>query len=133
MKNDTPEMKQRSATSTLFASFISALVAVPLCVAAGCLAQDDAATATKTQSLGASCLLRRPLGWSGVGAYCVESRKKTTSILLLDGESYFTVSSPGPGLGEGEVTMICHDGIPEPDPWDDICIPDHGGGGGSPQ
>ena len=132
MKNDTPEMKQRSGASTLFASFIPALVSLPLCIAAGCVA-EDAATSTKTQGLGAGCTLRRPLGWSGVGAYCVESLFHNTTIYMTDGESYFTVSSPGPGLGNGEVNMFCHDGLLEPDPWDIFCLPNGpGGGGGEP-
>ena len=124
-----PENRRR-AVSNLFASFLPALVSLPLCFAAGCGVEESDATATEHQALGAGCLLRRPLAWSGVGATCVESQSKRTSIPMNDGDSYFTTSVPGPGLGQGEITLFCRDGQFVPDPWDKICIPSHGGGGG---
>jgi hypothetical protein len=33
-------------------------------------------------------------------------------------------------MGKGEITLICEDGVPTPDRWDNICIPDRGAGGG---
>ena len=128
MKNTTPEMKQRSTMSNLFASFIPALVSLPLCVAAGCVA-DDAATATKTQALGAGCTLYRPLGWAGAGAYCAEAQYNAGTVNMADGDSVFAVAADYPGMGYGEVTMFCHDGSLEPDPQDDFCLPQGGNGG----
>ena len=123
---DILEMRRRGALSHLFARCIPAM----LCFAAGCTLDETGATATATQALGNSCTILRPLGWSGAANECVESRFFHTPITIPDGDSYFTTSAPGPGLGQGEITLICEDGVPVPDPWDEICIPDRGGGGG---
>jgi hypothetical protein len=32
----------------------------------------------------------------------------------------------------GEVTIFCNNGALDIDPWDDICIPNRGGGGEDP-
>jgi hypothetical protein len=31
-------------------------------------------------------------------------------------------------MGVGEVTILCNNGALDIDPWDDICIPNRGGG-----
>jgi hypothetical protein len=122
------------AASTRFTPLLPALLALPLCMAVGCAA-DDPPTSTATQGLGASCRVWRPFAWDGVGATCAESRFPPFSYILADGDSDTFFSSPGPGLGQGEVMIHCDNGVLTLDPWEDICIPDGsgGGGGGEPQ
>lgn len=132
MKVNILAMEQRSAASRVFARLIPALVSLPLCFAAGCALDEPGETATTTQALGRSCTMMRPIGWAGAANECSEARSHNTTITLPDGGEYFTFSAPGPGLGDGEVTVICTDGVLSTDPWDTICIPDQGGGGGEP-
>lgn len=126
MKTDSLEMKRRGAAGNLFA-----VVSLPLCFAAGCVMQEPG-TATATQDLGTSCFVQRPVAWDGAATACLESRSHNTPIVLLDGDSYFTTAVPFAGTGVGEVTLTCDNGKLDPDPWDDICIPNRGGGGGTP-
>jgi hypothetical protein len=131
MKTDIHDPRRRGAISTLIAASLPAAISL-LCFTTGCAtAPDDAPVASTSQALGASCKLLRPFGWSSASNQCHESLSHRGSITLADGECFLFVSAPGPGLGVGERLECCHDGVPEPDPWDDFCIPDRGGGGGN--
>ena len=121
------DVTRRRAAPAVFAALLPALVSLPLF--AGC-ATDEPATETATQGLGASCTVWRPIAWSGVWNYCHEGTFPPYAISLQDGDSARFFSVPGPGLGEGEVRIICNNGVINIDPWDDICIPDQGGGDG---
>jgi hypothetical protein len=127
MKTKILDRAGRGAASTLFAPLLAALVSLPLF--AGC-ATEEPATATATQGLGASCTVWRPVAWSGAANACYEGTFHPFAITLLDGQSATFHSVPGPGMGQGEVRLICNNGALTTDPWDDICIPDQGGGGG---
>lgn len=131
MKTKILDMNRRGAASAVFAALIPAAVALPL--VSGCVA-DEPATATASQGLDTSCTILRPVGWSGVAAACHEGGIPVGSppivFTLLNGQSATFHSVPGPGMGVGEITFICDNGNLEVDPWDDICIPNRGDGGG---
>jgi len=129
MKTTILDATGRGAASTRFALLLPALLALPLGVAAGC-ATDDPPTSTATQGLSAGCRIWRPFAWDGVGATCAEARFPPFSYILAEGDSDMFFSSPGPGLGQGEVTIHCDGGVLALDPWDDICIPDGSRGRG---
>ncbi|HEX3477285.1 MAG TPA: hypothetical protein VHT91_19820 [Kofleriaceae bacterium] len=128
MKTRILDVTRRGA---LFAALIPAAVALPL--VSGCAAEEPE-TATASQGLGEACTILRPVGWSGAAAACHEGSIPPGSppivFMLPSGDSATFHSVPGPGMGVGEVTFICQNGNLTVDPWDDICIPNRGGGGG---
>jgi hypothetical protein len=130
MKTKILGMTRRGAASAVFAALIPAAVALPM--VSGCVA-DEPTTATASQGLGASCTIWRPLGWSSASSACHEGTIPVGAppivFTLPSGDSATFYSVPGPGMGQGEITLICQDGVISVDPWDDICIPDRGGGG----
>ena len=133
MKTKNLGVTRRGVASALFAALIPAAVALPM--VSGCVA-DEPTTATESQGLGASCTILRPLGWSSASSQCHEGTIPVGAppivFMLPSGDSATFHSVPGPGMGQGEITLICQDGVISVDPWDDICIPNRGGGGIEP-
>jgi len=114
MMMDVVTTKRRGVTSNLLAAFGPILVSLPLCFTAGCIADtEEDATATKTQGLGASCSLQRPYQWDGTVTTCKESQSITTTLIMQDGEVYFTESAPHVGYGTGWANVICDNGTPK--------------------
>jgi hypothetical protein len=129
MKTMILDVARRGAASALFAALI------PAAMVSGCAA-DEPTTGTESQGLGAACTILRPLGWSSASSQCHEGTIPVGAppivFTLPSGDSATFHSVPGPGMGQGEITLICQDGVLTPDPWDNICIPNRGGGGEEP-
>lgn len=117
-------MTRRGAASARCVALLAAAMSLPL--VSGCT-MDEPATTSTTQGLGASCTIWRPVAWDGAATACAEGRFAPFSITLQDGDSATFHSANLPGMGVGEVRLICDNGGLDTDPWDDICIPNRGG------
>jgi hypothetical protein len=124
MKTRILDVTRRGAASARCVALLAAAMSLPL--VSGCT-MDEPATTSTTQGLGASCTIWRPVAWDGAATACAEGRFAPFSITLQDGDSATFHSANLPGMGVGEVRLICDNGGLDTDPWDDICIPNRGG------
>ena len=131
MQTDMFHDKRPSVIARRTGAWLPVLASLPLCFAAvSCLdsPDEDAETATVSQPVQAGCSIRRPYGWDGPAAFCVESQRNTQTLFLRPGERFEFDSVPIVGLGSGFVVVTCHangDGL-----WDEnpkVCIPRIGG------
>jgi hypothetical protein len=106
MHMNSSNEQQRAATPTCgMPRPVFSLLALPLSLVAACAGMTED-TATQTQALGPSCIVRRPYAWSA-NKTCLESTAHTTSLTLAPGQDFTFFSSHVIGLGTGEVTITC--------------------------
>jgi|GEM_PF-2596999 len=104
-------MKSVSLTHIL-SRLAPAALALPLCLAAGCMsensADDETSTASELQSFGNTCHILRNYAWQGVQWNCAEGFVNPPPFDLAAGEIVDVISSPHTGYGDGRVRLTCN-------------------------
>lgn len=110
MKTGTVDNKPRGVTSSLRASFIPALLSLPLCMTIGCAVSEPdepGQTATQTQADQGGCWVQLPTAWTGFGVTCIED-SNTLQIWLNYNQTHYA-SAFGNGA-RGEAQFRCTPG-----------------------
>jgi hypothetical protein len=127
MKTVIVGVKSRGVTSNLRASFIPALLSLPLCFTAGCAVSptdESGDTATQAQAVNGGCEVQLPTAWSGWGVTCIEDSGYLTIWLEYD-QTYYASASGAVGFGRGAALFRCTPGpLVIDDSW---CVPSDGG------
>lgn len=124
MKTDTVGTKSRSLTSSLRASFIPALLSLPLCIITACAVNEpdeSGQTATQTQAEQGGCWVQLPTAWTGFGVTCIEDSNYMQIWLNYDQTHYASAFGNG---ARGEAQFRCTPG-PLVIDWS-YCVPSEG-------
>ena len=124
MKTEPVGTKPRGPASSLRASFIPALLSLPLCIITACAVNEpdeSVQTATQTQAEQGGCWVQLPTAWTGFGVTCIEDSNYMQIWLNYDQTYYASAFGNG---ARGEAQFRCTPG-PLVIDWS-YCVPSDG-------